>query len=156
SISAADVAHATVINFDDLDANTTTFLPTPTYDGFIWSGGGGNLSWILGATFQNVPGFTGTTAFSGTNYAWSNGPTDLSMSAPVGTFTLDSLRLRLGNGNTGNENSIIMHGFDGATEIFTQTLLLTTTYTLFTLDWSGITSWSLTNASNNTLVDDIT
>ena len=48
------------------------------------------------------------------------------------------------------------HGFNGATEIYTQTLNLTDTYQLFSLNFDGITSWTLTDQTNITLMDDIT
>ena len=56
----------------------------------------------------------------------------------------------------GSAVTAIAHGFLGATELFTQSLNLTSSYQLFTLNFAGIDSWTLTNQQANTLIDDIT
>ena len=86
---------------------------------------------------------------SGPNYAWSNGGTNLSMQD--GLFDFYSMWARIGNPTTG---TAIAH-LNGPAEIFTQALNLTDTYQLFNLNFTGITSWTLTNETNNVLIDDI-
>ena len=124
------------------------FVPT-RYNGLTWTGGRGDGSWVVSDESQNS--FPGVEAHSGTKFGWSNGATDLSMSG--GAFDFDSMWARVGLVPSG---TAIAHGFIGNTEVYTQTLNLTSTYQLFTLNWLGITSWTLTNQTNNVLFDDIT
>ncbi len=70
------------------------------------------------------------------------------------TFNLDSLWARTGSSQYGN--SAILHGFVGGTEAFTETIALSDSYQLFTLNFDGITSWTVTNLGTNILIDDIT
>jgi hypothetical protein len=149
SVTAAQAV--TVVNFDDLNPGAgfwdAIFVPAG-YAGFTWSGVS-TQSWVVSQSAADW--FTGTQAHSGNNFAWSNGADDLSLSG--GLFDFNSMWARIGNLTSGTATA---HGFDGATEIYTQTLNLTDTYQLFSLNFDGITSWTLTNQKNNVLIDDIT
>jgi hypothetical protein len=146
---ATTPSFATVIGFEDIPSpGCCTFIPAG-YQGFTWSGSSGDTSWVVAQESAGV--FPGTTAHSGTNYAWSNGFSDLSLSD--GNYDFNSLWARVGNDAAG---TVTVHGFDGATELYTQTLNLTDTYQLFALNFVGITDWTLTNNPSNVLIDDIT
>jgi hypothetical protein len=148
-------ASATVIGFEDLDAGNLFISVPPGYQGLTWSNGGqvgmlGEFAWVISPESSHI--FSGTQAHSGTNFAWSNGGSDLSSSG--GTFSVDSLWARIGNAFV-TTGSATVHGFNGSTEIFAQQLELTDAYQLFVLNFIGITSWTLTNPTSNVLIDDI-
>lgn len=137
-------ASAAVINFDDLSSGPAG-VPQG-YMGFTW--GPLSDSWIAeGSAF---PSFPGTLMHSGSIFAWSNAGEDVSLSGSL--FDMNSMWARIGSPPTG---SAIAHGFNGTTELFTQTLQLTNSYQLITMNFTGITSWTLTNQTNNVLMDDI-
>jgi hypothetical protein len=139
---------ATVIDFEDVSYPGCCTFPTAGHQGFTWSGGNGGGSWVIAQESANV--FSGIDAHSGVNYVWSNVANDLSLADE--TYDFISMWARIGNSTTG---TAIAHGFNGATELYTQTLNLTDTYQLFNLYFNGITNWTLTNQLNNVLIDDI-
>jgi hypothetical protein len=141
-LSVTTSALATIINFDDLTPGVAS-NPPANYKGFTWSS-----SWEVSSSSAI---FVGTATHSGPNYAFSNGVQSLSMSD--GLFDFNSLWARSGNIASG---APVAHGFNGATELYTQTLNLNQTYALFNLNFTGITSWTLTNLTANVLIDDIT
>ena len=158
SFLVAGAANAAVLDFEDISVAGgftpgSKYLPS-VYDGFTWSGvGGDTASWIVTSTTVSnyFPGFTGVAAHSGTTYAWSNANNILIMSS-AGSFNLDSLWARSAQFG----NSAVLHGFIGSSEIYTETLNLTNSYQLFALNFVGITSWSVTDHGTNILIDDIT
>jgi hypothetical protein len=144
SMVVAPAYAAIFIDFEDLASG---FVPT-SYNGLTWSGGFGSGSWVVSLESDDI--FLGTEAHSQDHYSWSNGGIDLSISG--GPFTLNSLWARV----PATSGTAIAHGFLGSTELFTQTLNLAGSYQLFTLNFVGIDSWTLTDQDNNTLIDDIT
>jgi hypothetical protein len=146
SMVAAPAPAAIFLDFEDL-GGSFTFVPT-SYQGFTWSGAFGSNSWVVGLESDNT--FSGTEAHSQNHYTWSNGGGDLSISG--GPFTFNSLWAR----DASPSGTAIAHGFLGSTELFTQTLTMTDSYQLFTLNFIGIDSWTLTDQTSNTLIDDIT
>jgi PEP-CTERM motif len=144
-------ASAESIGFEDLAApGCCSSLPDP-YHGLSWAGSNGSFSWVIGETSANV--FLGTQAHSGTNYAWTNGLSDLSISS-AGSFDFNSMWAR--GGPPGYEFSPTIHGFNGASEIYTQTFALTSDYQLYTFNFIGITDLTISNGITNILIDDIT
>lgn len=142
-------AQADVIGFEDVAfPGTVTFLSNP-YQGLSWGGGWGSSSWVISKESTNY--FSGTEVHSGSNFAWSNGGANLSLSGT--SFTMNSLWARIGNRGSGQATA---HGFQGGKEIYTQVLDLTDSYQLFKLNFAGIDSWTLTNQTTNVLIDDIT
>jgi hypothetical protein len=152
-------ASATIINFDDITAfnvepeGYTNALVTQGYQGFNWSGGLGTWSWIVTpATAGPVMGFPGTTVTSGGNFAWSNAAKDLALSTVDGRFfdfNALSVRQIWGNG------SAIIHGYQGESEIFTETLNLSAEYKRFELNILQVGRITITNQSANLLLDDL-
>ena len=101
--------------------------------------------------------FGGIQTVSGPNFAWGapnegTGSSTLSLSRGS-AFDFESFWARTQSEN--GSDTVIAHGFNGATEV-TQTINLTGTYQLFSLNFHGITQWTLTNQAHNVLIDDIT
>jgi hypothetical protein len=149
SVTAAQAA--TFIDFEDLNTGGFFINPPAGYAGLTWSGGTGTNSWAVSASSFGF--FSGTQTHSGNNFVWNNFETNLSLSG--GPFDFTSMWARIGVETSGTAT---VHGFNGATEIYTQTLNLTDTYQLFSLNFDGITSWTLTDQTSGTvtLMDDIT
>jgi hypothetical protein len=143
-------ANALVIDFEDVSAGPIGILLPMSYQGFTFSGSSLGNSWVIAP--ESVDIFSGTEAHSQTNFAVSNGGNDLSISDDA-SFDFNSLWARIGNLAAG---SAIAHGFLGSTELYTQTLNLTNSHQLFTLNFIGIDSWTLTDQTSNVLIDDIT
>ena len=147
--SIANSASAAIINFDDIAfPGCCTFLPDP-YHGFTWSGGTGANSWVIAQ--EGAIEFTGVHAHSGENYAWSNGGTDLSIEN--GLFDFNSMWARTTHIDLGH--TAIAHGFFGGTEIYTQSFTVSDVHQLFTFDFFGVDTVTITNQVTNLLIDDI-
>lgn len=142
-------ANALVLNFEDVTA--PGYLPT-VYHGFTFSGGDGEFSWVVGTEGDGI--FPGTEAHSPTQYAWSNGAADLSISGAE-SFDFNSMWARTGAGFN-IDNAAIARGFLGDVELYTVTLDLTPSHQFFALNFFGIDSWTLTDQNGNVLIDDIT
>lgn len=145
---ASAPANAVVLDFEDVTA--PSFLPTD-YHGLTFSGGDGELSWVIGTEGDGV--FPGTETHSPSQYAWSNGATNLSISGAL--FDFNSMWARTGADFTIN-GAAIARGFSGVTELYTVVLDLTPSYQFFALNFIGIDSWTLTDQNGNVLLDDIT
>ena len=152
--SIANPASAAIINFDDIASpGCCTFLPDP-YHGFTWSGGLGANSWVIAQESSNV--FKGVEAHSGENFAWSDwGPTfGTDLSIKDGLFDFNSMWVRAAEiPFTGS--TAIAHGFFGGTEIYTQSFTVSDVYQLFTFDFLGVDTITITNQGTNFLFDDI-
>ena len=156
--SIANPASAAIINFDDIafpGFGCCTFLPDP-YHGFSWSGGSGANSWVIARESSNI--FKGVEAHSGENFAWSDwsnehaGGTDLSIKG--GLFDFNSMWARAAEiPFTGP--TAIAHGFLGGTEIYTQSFTASDVYQLFTFNFFGVDTITITNQGTNFLFDDI-
>ena len=149
SVTAARAA--TFIDFEDINTGGVATNPPAGYNGLTWSGGTGTNSWAVSPS--SFGWFSGIQTHSGDNFAWNNFQTNLSLSG--GPFNFTSMWARIGVETSGTAT---VHGFNGATEIYAQTLNLTDTYQLFSLNFDGITSWTLTDQTVGTitLMDDIT
>ena len=145
-------AAATVINFDDIASPGAVGSPPAGYQGFTW------VNWLVAD--QSVNQFGGTKTHSPTNYAWSSGSNLANPSLAMSdgsAFDFDGLWARISNArNTQTSGVAIAHGFIGADERYTLTLNLTNSYQFYALNFDGITRWTLTNQTSNTLIDDIT
>jgi len=153
--SIANPASAAIINFDDIASSDCCTLPDP-YHGFTWSGGNGANSWVIG--FESANTFKGVEAHSGENFAWSDwsnlvaGGTDLSIKD--GLFDFNSMWARAAEiPFTGS--TAIAHGFFGGTEIYTQSFTASDVYQLFTFNFFGVDTITITNQQTNFLFDDI-
>ena len=104
---------------------------------------------MIGEISANV--FSGTQAHSGNNYAWSNGLDDLSISSP-GSFDFNSMWAR---GGPDFDLTMTAHGFNGVTEIYTQSFVVSENYQQYNFNFTGITSVNITNGVGNILIDDI-
>ena len=142
----ASPAAATTITFEDAVPVNGVFVQQG-YAGFQWGGGSGANSWVLARPGDASNTFT---PHGGTNYAWSNGGTSLSLSD--GTFDFNSLWVRSGQ-SAGSDTA---HGFIGANEVFTQQFAVGTSYSLVTLNFLGIDRITFDQTPFNLVVDDIT
>lgn len=142
---ACGAASADVIDFESISG---PYVPS-SYKSLTWGGGSGPYSWVVSSESSNI--FSGTEAHSGNRFAWSNGATNLSLSGAA--FDMTSLWARIGNLSSGTATA---HGFRGGVEVYSQVLNLTSSYQLFSLNFSNIDQWTLTNQANNVLIDDIT
>lgn len=141
-------ALAEIVNFDDISSpGCCTYLLSP-YHGLLWTGGQNNASWVV--TDESVGSFTGIEAHSGQNYAWSNGGTNLYVGNA--SFDFNSIWSRAGNGPG---FTAVVHGFLASSEIYTQSFTVTDTYQFFTLNFFGVDSVTITDQTNNLLLDDI-
>lgn len=151
ALSVAPAA-ATVINFDDIPSPGAVGSPPADYQGFTWT------NWLIGEVSVNQFGGTAA-AHSPTNYAWSSGSTlanPLLSRSDGSAFDFDGLWARISNSrNTQTSGIAIAHGFIGAEERYTFTLDLTNSYQFYELNFDGITRWTLTNETANTLIDDM-
>jgi len=144
-LTSPGVLHATVINFDDLTAADGTYIPQG-YQGFSWLGGWGASSWVNNAASPiDTAG-----AYSGANYAWSNGGINLDLSD--GLFNVSNLWAR--NRSDIASWSHTYEGWLGATKLFTSTVTSTNAWSQVTLNFSGIDRLAI-SSGHNLLVDDI-
>ena len=146
-------AHAIVINFDEFPAPSGCCNTVPSnYQGLTWSD-----NWAVAPASLNI--FTGTQTVSSQNFAWgfpSITTSNLSISS-TSPFDFDSFQARMWSSRpTVTSATVIAHGFNGADEVYTERLVLTREYRLFSLNFDGITRWTLTNLPPNVLIDDIT
>jgi hypothetical protein len=141
-------ALAEIIDFEDISSpGCCTYLASP-YRGLLWTGGQNSASWVV--TDESVGSFTGIEAHSGQNYAWTNGGTNVYIGgAPI---DFNSMWSRAGNGPG---FTAVMHGFLGSSEIHTQSFTVTDTYQFFTFNFLGVDSVTITDQTNNLLLDDI-
>lgn len=153
ALAAAPQASAlTVLNFDDLSSPGCCTQPTAGYQGMQWGGGSGGFSWVIGEDSANV--FAGVEASSGSNYAWSNGANDLTLSL-VGGGSFDLLGFSARGGNIPVVTATA-RGFLAGVEIYTAALELTDTHAWQALNFMGIDELRITDQLNNVLLDDIT
>jgi hypothetical protein len=154
TLCAALVAPASAapltIDFEDVVAPGAYTYLAPGYQGFTWSGGAGSSSWVITDSTDSFSwGFSGVTAHSGKNYAWSNGAVDLSLAS--GPFDFNGFWARAGGGSF----TATAHGFVGSTETYTQTFTVSDVYQQFTFNFLGIDTLTITDQGTNLLVDDI-
>ncbi len=144
-------APAAVIDFDDIAFPGCCTYLVPGYAGFAWSGGEGAISWVVGE--QNAtPDFPGAKAHSGSNYAWSNGGTSLSLrAAGGGTFDLASLWARGGYGDMVYN----ITAFRGGVAVASDTVDATTDDACEFLGFEDVDAVTLTGSGGNLLIDDI-
>ncbi|MDC8758610.1 PEP-CTERM sorting domain-containing protein [Janthinobacterium fluminis] len=153
--AAAAPAYAAVIDFDDIVVPPTsnhmdTTVLDYAYQGFTWSGGAGGYSWLVSpAAAAPYLSFPGVATHSGPNFAWTNGSSDVSLSASH-TFNVDSFWAR----DLSGTDQAVAHGYLNGVEIFTRTLRMADTYQQFNLHFNGIDTLTLTN-HGNLLIDDI-
>jgi hypothetical protein len=145
-VGASRPASAELITFEDAVPENGAFVPQG-YKGFQWTGGFGDFSWVLATPTDGQDIFS---PHSGTNYIWSNGGTSLTLSD--GTFDFNSMWVKTGGG-TGTDTA---HGFLNGTEIFTQQFAVGTTYSLVTLNFTGIDTITFDTTPFNLVADDIT
>jgi len=146
SVFASSQALATVINFDDLNAGSGVHIPQG-YQGFSWLGGEGENSWVNNARAS----IDNSGAHSGTNYAWSDGGTQLDLSD--GLFSISSLWVR-NRDNVFDPQNRTYEGWLGSVMLFSFSQDATTSWSLVSLNFSGIDSFVIL-AGRNILVDDI-
>ena len=149
-------AHAIVIDFEDIPSPGAATPFPANYNGFTW--GVGPSDWVVAQA--GVNGFGGTQAHSGSNYSWTGvgiGP-DVVLTASDGSaFNFDGFWARIGNASgRATSGAATARGFNGNQQVFSQTLSLTADYQFFALNFTGITSWQLTDRSPNVLIDGIT
>jgi len=143
-------AAATLIDFEDVSPGD---MPA-NYQGFTWVG-----SWVVSAESDDVFSSSGTEAHSQTNYAWTSASSSLSRS-DGSPFNFDGFWARIFNPRA-TAGSAIAFGFtgdavNGFTEAFQVPLNFTDSYQFYSLNFDGITKWTLASQSANTLIDDIT
>lgn len=143
-------SYAAVIGFENVfvPSGNGGFSYISSYEGFTWSGGMGNTSWVVSRVEGNE--FPGTLVHSGQQYAWSNGGTNLQMSD--GVFDFNSMWAR---GGTVDFTATIK-GFNGAVELYSQSFAVSQEYQLFTFNFTGIDRVTITTGLINILIDDIT
>ena len=151
ALFAAPQAQAlTVIDFEDFVAPGCCAHPAAGYQGFNWGFTG--TSWVVAQDSADV--FSGVEVASGSNYAWSNGANDLSLSLQGGgSFDLLGFSARGGNIPVVTATA---RGFLAGVEVYTVALELTNTHSWQALNFLGIDELRITDQLNNVLIDDIT
>lgn len=145
-VATAGQGLAGIIDFDDLDSTSGTFI-AQGYNGFSWLGAEGTGSWINNAITENSTG-----AHSGHNYAWSNGGSHLELSD--GLFDVNSMWLRTRLDISSRD--IWFSGSLGGTELYTHNQTITNQWSLITLNFDGIDKLNFNSSPvANIFVDDI-
>lgn len=146
-LAATTPAAASVVNFDNLPRSDITFL-SDGYHGLDWDGSNNDHSWIVSSVGRGW--FSGVEAHSGSNFAWSNAGSALTMAAPA-SFSLYGFWARHGIDTL---SSLAVIGYSDGIEVAKKSFALNGTYRYITLNFSGIDSVRITGAGN-TLIDDI-
>lgn len=142
-------ANAGLIDFEDLDASSGTFVQDD-YNGFTWAGSSGGISWVNNAAAP----ISGGVANSGVNFAWSNGGAALELSGDL--FNIESLWISSLFGST-NTPEVTFEGFRNGISIFSTSITANnTSWTQAVLNFNGIDQLKFDgDISSNLLVDDI-
>ena len=153
-IALAIPAQAETIGFEEVGM---TFTDPPDYEysylsnqyRLNWGGGLQNISWVVSPSTSVW--FSGPQAHSGTNFAWSNGGTDLSISGPP--FSLSEFWVR--SANTSNDISLVVTGFKDGDAVDSKTFTVNGTYQRITVSFDNIDSITfIPSATTNLLLDD--
>ncbi len=146
----ATSAPAATIDFEEIASPGSVYFLAPGYQGLTWSGGLGEISWVIADSANNFSlGFSGIVAHSGQNFAWSNNAVNLSIQG--NSFDFNNFWARAGR----DSFTATAHGFVGATEIYTQLFTVSDIYQEYVFNFSSIDRLEITNQNTNLLVDDI-
>ena len=137
------------IGFEDISTPGCCTHPSPGYQGFNWSGSSGSQSWVIGENADTFMISNGFNSYAGNNFAWSNGAADLELSGAA--FDFNSFYARSGFGTY----TAMAHGFNGATETWTQAFTVTGQYQQFSFNFLGVDKVTITNQDTNLLIDDM-
>lgn len=150
----AGAANAELIDFEDLDASTGIWIPQG-YHGFSWLGGGYNdglTSWVNSANIPlcfNNPLCSQWPAYSGVNYAWSDGGVYLELSD--GLFNIESLMI------SAFSTTVTFEGLLNGATVFTKSIDVNeSSYKQAVLNFNGIDTLRFDSDVNyNLVIDDI-
>lgn len=143
----ASQTNAVLIDFEDLEASDGTFV-SDGYYGFDWTGSLDEYSWVNNANVN-----IGPAAYSGSNYAWSNGGAELELSG--GVFSIASLWISSKNGGS-NSPTITFEGLFNGSTLFSSTYIAGSDWGEVILNFSGIDQLIFDGDINtNLLIDNI-
>ncbi|MER0216558.1 MAG: PEP-CTERM sorting domain-containing protein [Nitrosomonas sp.] len=156
SFTIGSTQAASIIDFEDVPffPGVAASYPSAGYQGFDWTGGWGDISWVISPKDDNgLGGFKEPYSHSGNNFSWSNGGTDLALTVHGGgTFDLASFWVR----TPAQPLSLTAHGYLSGSEVFTQTFTATEDYAEITTNFTHIDRFTLVpERTANVLIDDI-
>lgn len=148
--------HATLIDFENAVPDGNGWNIPNGYEGFDWSGSEGNNSWVLATPTDGEDLFSVGTGHSGTNYIWSNGGAQLSMSPVSGTFDFTSMWAYEPQWSS---QDMTVDGYLAGNLIYSDTVTLGQSYQLYTFDFTDVDTvvFPISGLGTyNLAVDDIT